>query len=233
MPKPSKHPVPFKAKAIAWVSVLVIRLFALTLRSRVVDHRDENERQPVRSVIWATWHHSLFAFPIVYQRHFPEQKGAAMASASKDGAIVAEVLRLFGVEAIRGSSSRRGGQALLEMASWLEDGYSVGLTPDGPKGPRENCSRGMNHLGSMTGASSLLVRMDYRSCWELNSWDRFRIPKPFSRIDFHLGPSADIPPGLTADTLEPYRKQVEALLCGAEPDAEPESHLVPGAEVAS
>ncbi len=220
--KPTEE-IPLKAQVIARVSVAIIRLFSLTLRSRLIDHCEFQANPPKESLIWATWHNALFSFPMIYRRYFFARKGAAMASASKDGAVVAQVLRLLQVEPIRGSSSRRGGQALREMSTWLKDGYDVALTPDGPRGPCYHLSPGVVFLASMSGCRILPVRVEYQNCWKLKSWDQFRIPKPFSRVDIHVGPYAEVPSGVNAENLEPHRIRIETLLRGEVRKSGPES----------
>jgi len=219
--KPIPQEIPLKSKLIAHAAVALIRLFGFTLRSRLIDRgnfKGKLEFDKESSFIWGLWHNGLFSLPIIYKRYLYTRHGAAMASASKDGAIVAKVLQILGIGAIRGSSSRRGGQALLEMASWLENGYDVAMTPDGPRGPKHHCSPGIVHLASKTGCKIFPLRVHYHNCWTLKSWDQFRIPKPFSRLDIYLGPGIDVPKDLDAAGLEVHRQRVEALLTGDVPE---------------
>src|SRR4029434_7620044 len=106
-------------------------------------------------VIFCIWDNRLALALIAYrkyaQRHQPPRKMAAIVSASKDGSIVARVLEHFGVQPVRGSSSRRGPQALLELTTWAERGYDLAITPDGPRGPRYVVQDGVMALAQLTG----------------------------------------------------------------------------------
>ena len=130
--------VPHKAnrsqRIIAWVVFLVERLVTASLRCRWRDHSGLKKGQDSPPVIFCLWHNRL-AISMVVHRRLP-RKLAALVSASKDGALLAAVWGRFGVEQVRGSSSRRGPQALLELTSRAQSGYDLAVTPDGPRGPR-------------------------------------------------------------------------------------------------
>ena len=108
---------------------------------------------------------------------------AAMVSASKDGGFLAGILECFNVQPVRGSSSRRGPQALLELTTWAERGYDLAITPDGPRGPCYVVQEGVMSLAQVTGLP--IVPVSYHVNWKIrvNSWDRFQIPLPFSRCE--------------------------------------------------
>ena len=110
---------------------------------------------------------------------------AAITSASKDGAIVAGVLQRFGAQPVRGSSSRRGVHAMVEMVKWGKQGYDLAVTPDGPRGPKYTIQPGIVSLSQMTGYPILPI--SYKLGWkiQLKSWDNFQIPLPFSRCDVY------------------------------------------------
>src|SRR5262249_17493705 len=98
-------------------------------------------------------------------RHQPERRLAAMVSASRDGGLLARILELFGVEPVRGSSSRRGPQALREMISWGERGYDLAITPDGPRGPCYTVQEGVISTAQITGLP--IVPVSYRLNWKI------------------------------------------------------------------
>src|SRR5690606_2311279 len=107
-------------------------------------------------IIFCVWHNRLALSMIAYTRFakriWPSNGLAAMISASKDGGLLAEVLNKFGVQAVRGSSSRRGRQALLESTTWLEKNYHIAITPDGPRGPMYRVQDGIISLAQVSGA---------------------------------------------------------------------------------
>ncbi|MFM8335212.1 MAG: lysophospholipid acyltransferase family protein, partial [Opitutaceae bacterium] len=105
-----------------------------------------------------------------------------LTSASKDGEVLAETCRHFTMEAARGSSSRRGAQALRECLTYIKKGRDVCITPDGPRGPCYEFKPGAIIVARRTRAPMLLVGAEFTSSWRLKSWDRFHLPKPFSRV---------------------------------------------------
>ena len=135
-------------------------------------------------MIFCLWHNRL-AISMVVHRRLP-RKLAALVSASKDGALLAAVLGRFGVEQVRGSSSRRGPQALLELTSCAQAGYDLAVTPDGPRGPRYVVQEGVIALAQLTGLPIIPVTCNTRRKLCLKSWDWFQIPLPFSRCELIL-----------------------------------------------
>ncbi len=144
--------------------------------------------KPLPPVIWMLWHNRLMVIPVLYQRLFRHRKGAALISRSKDGELLANCIRRFGGEAVRGSSSRGGASALGQLRKMIEDGYDIYITPDGPRGPRYNLSPGAIWLSQSSGTPIMRVSIEYSSFWRLGRWDGFVIPKPFARIDVTLHP---------------------------------------------
>ncbi|MBU6300582.1 MAG: lysophospholipid acyltransferase family protein [Verrucomicrobia bacterium] len=212
MARPTDLPIGWKARVIAAVGVTIIRAFGCTIHFKL-HHKSPLLAQEETNYIWAVWHNCLFSFPIIYRKFFASRKGAALTSASKDGEIAAAVVKQLGIAPIRGSNSRRGGQALIELTTWLNEGYDIALTPDGPRGPRYQLSPGLILLAKKTGTPIMPVAIHYHSCWKLNSWDQFRIPKPFSRIDVHVGPVVRVPPDINAKQFEEFRLGVQELMC--------------------
>jgi len=129
-----------------------------------------------------------------------------LVSASKDGAFLSAILERFGVQPVRGSSSRRGAQALLELATWAERGYDLAITPDGPRGPIYVVQDGTMTLAQITGLP--IVPASFRLQWkiQLNSWDRFQIPLPFSRCEIYLGKMTTVPRDISDEEREQLRK---------------------------
>jgi lysophospholipid acyltransferase (LPLAT)-like uncharacterized protein len=147
---------------------------------------------------------------IVHRRH--PRKLAALVSASKDGALLAAVLGKFGVEQIRGSSSRRGPQALLELTSHAKRGYDLAVTPDGPKGPRYVVQLGVIALAQVTGLPIIPVTCNTHSKICLKSWDRFQIPLPFSRCELILNKPIFVPREVDETGREEHRRELQARL---------------------
>lgn len=193
---------------------LFMRLVGLTLRFQVEDPQGQRAQSATGvPVIWVFWHNCLFASPLAKKRYSGSAKASALASASKDGAVIESLIASFGVKTVRGSSSRRGVAALIALKKALKAGEQLFITPDGPRGPRYVLQPGVIKLAQSTGVPIIPVRFDYSSSWRLNSWDRFHIPKPFSKITVRVGESICVPAKLDEQEFENYRQSVqEALL---------------------
>jgi lysophospholipid acyltransferase (LPLAT)-like uncharacterized protein len=204
------------------LAVFLVRALALTLRWRVEDRCGFSNR--ARPLIGVFWHNRLLMVPIFYNRLGGGRKGYCLTSPSKDGAIVAGVMEHFDIGSVRGSSSRRGATAVREMAAVLEQGHDMAITPDGPRGPRYHFHPGALKLAQISGFPLILIHVNYSRYWELKSWDGFRIPKPFARVDVVFGELQTIAPGLSEEEFEAERQRIEAELAAwPEPKDEAQS----------
>jgi len=173
-------------------------------------------KKEVGPVIFCAWHNRLSVSLIVYRGYVRAKKQrprlAGMVSASKDGGVVARILEHFGGQPVRGSSSRRGPQALLELTTWAERGYDIAITPDGPRGPRYIIQPGVMALAQLTGRP--LVPVAYHLPWKisLRSWDRFQIPLPFGRAVVKFDAPVYIPREASDEQRESLRQQLEQRL---------------------
>lgn len=202
---------PRKAAFIGFVGSVILRLLYATLRVRFDDRAGVLRTAEPRAV-WIFWHNTLMLVPYIRQRLIARPKTAALISASKDGEILAGFLNRFNLKAVRGSSSRRGVAALIEMIRLIEDGYDVGITPDGPRGPCYSFNPGAITLAQKTRTQILPVRVQYTRFWRLKSWDGFMIPKPFSRVHVTLLPLETVQHTNNADEFEAERNRIAAVL---------------------
>jgi lysophospholipid acyltransferase (LPLAT)-like uncharacterized protein len=212
--------IPHRAKwhqqLAAWLIWLVVRAMALTVRYRLDDRSGYFSGPPKETLIFAVWHNRLALVLDLYDRYVrqrqPERRMAAIVSASKDGGMLARVLELFRVQPVRGSSSRRGAQALRELVSWGERGLDLAITPDGPRGPCYTVRDGVVATAQLTGLP--IVPVSFRLHWKirLKSWDRFQIPLPFSRCDITTGRVMRVPREATEAERETLRQELEAEL---------------------
>ena len=173
-------------RVAAWAVFFLERLVSASLRCRWRDASGLAGGLSDQQVIFCLWHNRLAISMLVHRRY--SRKLAALISASRDGALLAEVLRRFGVHHVRGSSSRRGPQALRELTSKARLGYSLAVTPDGPKGPRYVAHDGVISLAQLTGLPIIGVTCSTRWKLCLKTWDRFQIPLPFSACELILQP---------------------------------------------
>lgn len=202
------------AKVLPAVIAGMIRALGSTLKVVVDDPDGLVEKGLGKPVIWLFWHNRLMVMPVIFKKYFPERQGAVLTSPSGDGEIIAAVMRKFGVDAVRGSSNKRGAAALREMAALLKNGGDLVITPDGPRGPRYRLGAGALHVAGVTGAALLPFKVDYDQFWELKTWDGFRIPKPFSSATVRVGPLMGIARLRESETFEAKRREVEERLGG-------------------
>ena len=200
-------------KLLIWFAALLIKAFLGTLRCRIVDEAGFFQSADPRPVVALIWHNRMLGMAAAFMRHYPKRKGAyILNSASRDGAYAAELVRHLGVGSIRGSSSRRGAIALLDLVKKLKDGYDLCITPDGPRGPRYKLSPGVVLLSQHCQVPLMPLLFEFSSFWRLKSWDGFAIPKPFSRIDLTILPLIQVPPTKTPQEFEAERKRVEETM---------------------
>jgi len=177
----------WRARWLIAFGVWLLKMLARTLRYEV-DDRVGIVGKPAREhFIGALWHNRLLIFPLVLRRFFPDRHGAALISASRDGDLLSDAIHRFKYDVVRGSSSKLGASALLQLGEELTAGRDVVITPDGPRGPAYELGPGIVFLAQKTGAQVLPVNMEYSSCWRVKSWDRFIIPKPFCKVRVIIG----------------------------------------------
>ncbi len=196
-------------KAVA----LLMRVVGLTLRIRVEDPHGQKAASPAGvPVIWIFWHNCLFSAPLAKKKFSGTAPASALASASRDGAVIESVVASFGVKTVRGSSSRRGVAALIALKKALKSGEQLFITPDGPRGPRYHLQPGVVKLAQSSGAPIVPVRFEHSASWRLKSWDRFHIPKPFSTVTIRVGEPMLVPSALDDTAFEAQRQHVENVL---------------------
>jgi lysophospholipid acyltransferase (LPLAT)-like uncharacterized protein len=200
----------------AWLVFALVRGVSATLRYQWIDRSGYFADGPAGPAIYCVWHNRLALCLIEYygyaKKHNQTPGMAALVSASKDGGFLAAVLECFGVQPVRGSSSRRGPQALLELTSWSERGYDLAITPDGPRGPCYVVQEGVIGLAQVTGLP--IIPASYYLRWKVRpkSWDRFQIPLPFSRCEMLLGQPVRVPREASDAEREALRQQLERTL---------------------
>jgi lysophospholipid acyltransferase (LPLAT)-like uncharacterized protein len=194
----------------------LIRGLAATIRFEMEDRSGLLQGAPTEKMIFSIWHNRLALSLMMYRRYVvrfaPDRRMAAMVSASRDGGLLARVLEHFSVEPVRGSSSRRGPQALREMISWAERGHDLGITPDGPRGPCYQVQDGVISTAQLTGLP--IVPASYHLNWKFRSksWDRFQVPLPFARCRIRTGELMRVPREATESERETLRQHLEEAM---------------------
>lgn len=210
------HTPSWHQRLMAALVYAFIRALAATIRFKLTDASGYFSDAPQEKLIFAIWHNRLALALILYHRYVARRdrrrRLVALVSASRDGGLLARILEHFKVQPVRGSSSRRGPQALRELVSWAEKGHDLAITPDGPRGPRYLVQEGVISAGALTGLP--IVPVSYHLQWKirLKSWDGFQIPLPFTRCEIFTGPALRVPRSVSEAERETWRKRLEEEL---------------------
>jgi lysophospholipid acyltransferase (LPLAT)-like uncharacterized protein len=199
----------WRARWLIAIGYRLLRLWERTLRYTVEDRANVLNRPTDKAGIGAVWHNRLLILPMVLRRFLPDRRGAALISASRDGAWIAELVKKVGFDAVRGSSSRQGVAAVLQMAEVLAAGRDVVIAPDGPRGPAYQIGQGVIFLAQQSGVPVFPVHLEYSSYWRVKSWDRFFLPRPFAKVRVIFGPPHEVAQTSTDDEFEAERLRLE------------------------
>ncbi len=214
-----------KARAIGTIAGWLLRVLAWTIRMEVDDRCGFTEKGKIEHrLIWCIWHSRLLALVMARKRVYPWREGVALTSASHDGATLAAALKVVGVGAVRGSTSRRGTAALKGLVRQLRNGKDVGVTPDGPRGPRYELNPGLIKLAQLTHVPVMCFHVRYGCAVRLKTWDRFVIPLPFSKIFITFDELLDVPRELDDDGFEAKRCEIEERMRRSVDDLELAAH---------
>lgn len=205
---------------IAWI----LKTLSWTHRDTVDDPYNCQELIVDTPYILVFWHNRNLSMVMKSPPNF-RTHGKILVSRSKDGIILTELLKHFGVETVRGSSNKKGvdkggARALVEFRRLLKNGVSVSLTPDGPRGPRYEIQGGVIWLASKCGVP--IVPMGYNPARyaTVNNWDGTVVALPFTKGVFKIGKPIEIPPELSEEGIEEYRQKVrEGLMAITEDKA--------------
>ncbi len=195
---------------------LLVNAFAATFRWRLEDHSGLITSGQTQRAIFALWHNRGVLAPVLFRRYVrplgPIRRLTAMASASKDGAIAAHVMELFGAQTVRGSSSRRGPQAMAELIDAARGGADLAITPDGPRGPRYQVQAGVIALAQYAGLPLVPVSYYLSAKRVMRSWDGSQVPLPFARCEVTFGEPLSVPRRLDDAGREELRAELERRL---------------------
>ena len=163
-----------------------------------------NGRRP----IMAFWHGRVLTATYYFRR----RDIVVMISENFDGEWIARIIESFGFRTSRGSTSRGGRRALLQLKREMERGFPSGFAVDGPRGPARHAQPGALWLSKLTGNPVVPFHMEASSYWTLKSWDRTQIPKPFSTVALAVGAPIEVPRDADEAALEAKRVELEESL---------------------
>ena len=161
---------------------LLMRIVWFTTRKTFHQITPVDEKQHV----CVTWHGELFMSPQAYRTVHKKHPASAIISSHFDGGLIAGTLQFLHIRPLRGSSRKGAKQVLLQAFKSIRQGEEVLITPDGPKGPRHSMSDGAIGLALKSKLPIFVMNYTAQNYWQLSSWDKFVIPKPFSKVDFYM-----------------------------------------------
>jgi len=161
---------------------LLMRFIWHTTRKEFHFVTDISEEQHV----CVTWHGELFMSPQAYRKIHKKQQASAIISTHFDGGLIAGTLQLLKIRSLRGSTRKGAKQVLLQAFKSIKSGEEVLITPDGPRGPRHTMSDGAVGIALKSKLPIFVMNYKASNYWQLGSWDKFVIPKPFSKVDFYI-----------------------------------------------
>lgn len=168
-------------------------------------------------VAFTLWHNRLFITAEVFHRFRQGRPVYGLVSPSKDGAWLEAFFELVGIRAVRGSSNKLGREAVTALVEVMRAGNDIGITPDGPRGPIYELKAGALIVARRVQAPLLLLGCSFESSWQLRSWDRFHLPRPFSRVRIYC---EQVPAASLADR-DASIESLQARLVAMNPDEAP------------
>jgi len=195
---------------VGLVGPLLLRLWIRSLRLRGTEGMSSFKRcvNVPAGGIYVFWHQRL----LVLTGACKSSGFRVLVSQHGDGEMVSKVLEGLGMKPVRGSSTRGGARACLEILREVDPGMRIAITPDGPKGPPHVFQDGAIYLASRTGLPIYPITVAARHPWRLPTWDGFMVPRPFSRTLIHLGEPFHVPRDAARDAIERLRLEAERRL---------------------
>jgi len=197
-------------KIFPYIGILIVKTLSSTYRIRIIDPEIEEDILKRGHIpIYASWHQRFFPGITLFANRKPI---SIMISQSKDGELIARIVNVLGWYPVRGSSSKGGRQALRELKKLVHEGYKVAHIVDGPTGPLGVVKAGLLLIAQATGMPIVPVITSAEKKWVFSSWDRFMVPKPFSRVIIRFLDEIRIPKELERSDFEEKRSSIENTL---------------------
>lgn len=193
---------------LASIIALLMVLICLSVRWRAHNKGEMKSLQAAgHTPILMFWHEHIFCMPWIGPSY-----SAALQSPHADGRLLAYATMFFGVKPVFGSSNRQALSGMRELMREMKKGRVAAISPDGPRGPARRLAGGAVALAQMTGQPILPCVWATEKCWRMNSWDKMRIPKPFSRGEIIWGDPIYLPKKSTKEEQEAARQHIETIL---------------------
>lgn len=182
--------LPLAKRILISIGILWVRLLGWTIRVELSPRAMALLKERPSGTLFLLWHNRLALALIAFSRYGRHLPLTGLVSSSRDGAILAQVMHAFGIETVRGSSSRRAVEATRELFAALQKGRNIVITPDGPRGPCYKMKEGTSQIAQAHASATYLLGLHVSSSWKARSWDGFIVPRPFAtlRVDVQNPP---------------------------------------------
>lgn len=198
-----------KMELVPRIGAVLIRCLGQTWRfSKVGDDWEALAREHSPNVIYAFWHGRLLPLSFAYRNRLIH----VLASEHSDGEMLGRAIQRLGFGHVRGSSTRGGTRAIFDLVKKLEEGYDLGITVDGPVGPRHRVKAGSIQIAKMSGAAIVPITTSSKRHKTFSSWDRFEMPYPFTEVRVCCGEPVVVEADADADRVEAKRQELETKL---------------------
>ncbi|MGD9106687.1 MAG: lysophospholipid acyltransferase family protein [Desulfobacterales bacterium] len=193
-----------------YIGLLIVKIISSTYKTKVIKPEVElNVLKRGQVPIYASWHQRFFPALTFIAKRKPI---SVMISQSKDGELISRIVNQLGWHPVRGSSSRGGKKALKEVYRLAKKGCKIAHIVDGPRGPRGVVKPGLLIISKVSGMPIIPTIISAEKKWVFNSWDRFIVPKPFSRVIIRFGDEINVPNSLQGPAFEKKRSSIEDTL---------------------
>ncbi len=206
-----------KIYIISLIGYLIIKIIYLTSRETVFicERTAAYMADRDKPVIICFWHGHQMLMPGVLHELFDghsKRKTYALISEHNDGRIIAGLIKYFDLDSIAGSSSRSAKRATMQMIKTLRGGDNIAITPDGPRGPIHKVKTGIIKVAQISGYPIVPMAVHASSHWQLKSWDKMIVPKPFAKLSFSIGEPIHIPREISKEEVEIKSTALEEIL---------------------
>lgn len=201
---------------VIWSGMLFLKIWYKTLRVKRQDPMGVTTGAEEGNYAVAMWHNRILGMLPLFHKKF-RYNTVAVASKSKDGQVISDCIVHFGIETIRGSSNKEGknkggAAALIACINELKKGHNICFTVDGPRGPLYKAQPGILKASQKSGAKILPISVNMNSYWQLKSWDKMQIPKPFSKVEILIGEPITIEKGWDDEKLKEELEKLDQTL---------------------
>ena len=210
------EPGSFLYRCLISVLSILIKIWFKTLRVSRKDALGLTNGINAGNYAVAMWHNRILGAVPLFHSKF-RKNTVAIASRSKDGQMITDFLEKFKIETIRGSSNKEGknkggARALIQSIVELRKGHNICFTVDGPRGPIYESKPGVLKASQKSGIEILPISVNMNSYWQMKSWDKLQVPKPFSKVEMIIGEPISITKDCTAEQMKAHLENLNKTL---------------------